>query len=637
MAAPSRTRIRPDLRRQQILDATHRVTLRRGLHDVRIADVADELDVSTGLIHYHFATKDELIEAMLRETAEREVATVTTALASLGSPEERLEALIETYLPSLRRDQSWVLWIDVWGEALRDANMRRISEELDVAWVEMLAAVIVDGVASGVFVCDDPVAAVVAPVRRARRPRPAGRAAQRDDDAGPDAQARPPGRRAGARLRRCRRSNTPAPGRLVRPTSPDTVARRRPLVHPPEWLGNGVRPANRGARPTRSWCSLLRERATNQRKEVCTDMDNPRTEKVAIVDEITSKLSDAKAVFVTEYRGLNVGALAKLRGSLRESGAEHKVYKNTLARFAAARAGLDVLNELLVGPTALTFVGDDSVAAAKALRDAARTSPPLVAQGRRARRHVADRRRHHRAGRPAVPGGAAGPVRRRPAGPARQDRRPAASPAAQPGLRPLRPHRPADGRRGLTPLTPLTIVRRKKHIMATKEEILDSIGALTVLELKELLDAFEEKFGVTAAAPVAVAAAAPAGGGAGAPEVEEKDEFDVIITAAGAQKIQVIKAVRELTSLGLKEAKDLVDGAPQGRAREGQQGRRRRRQGQARGRRRQRRGQVGSSGPSVPLDPSGRPRTAPDRSRSGEPVDRPSGGLRRSHAPSGSA
>ena len=98
--------------------------------------------------------------------------------------------------------------------------------------------------------------------------------------------------------------------------------------------------------------------------------------------------------------------------------------------------------------------------------------------------------------------------------------------------------------------------------MATKEEILDSIGALTVLELKDLLDAFEEKFGVTAAAPVAVAAAAPAGGGAAAAEVEEKDEFDVILTGAGAQKIQVIKAVRELTSLGLKEAKDLVDGAP---------------------------------------------------------------------------
>ena len=95
----------------------------------------------------------------------------------------------------------------------------------------------------------------------------------------------------------------------------------------------------------------------------------------------------------------------------------------------------------------------------------------------------------------------------------------------------------------------------------SKDEILDAIGALTVIELSELLTAFEEKFGVTAAAPVAVAAA-PAGGGAAAPAEEEKDEFDVILTDAGAQKIQVIKVVRELTSLGLKEAKDLVDGAP---------------------------------------------------------------------------
>jgi large subunit ribosomal protein L7/L12 len=98
--------------------------------------------------------------------------------------------------------------------------------------------------------------------------------------------------------------------------------------------------------------------------------------------------------------------------------------------------------------------------------------------------------------------------------------------------------------------------------MSTKEEILDAISNLTVIELKELLDAFEERFGVTAAAPVAVAAAggAPAGGAAEAEE--EKDEFDVVLLGAGAQKIQVIKVVRELTSLGLKEAKDLVDSAP---------------------------------------------------------------------------
>ncbi len=97
--------------------------------------------------------------------------------------------------------------------------------------------------------------------------------------------------------------------------------------------------------------------------------------------------------------------------------------------------------------------------------------------------------------------------------------------------------------------------------MATKEEILDAIGDMTVLELSELLSDFEEKFGVTAAAPVAVAAA-PAGGGDGGGEEEEKDSFDVVLTSAGQKKIQVIKEVRGLTSLGLKEAKELVDSAP---------------------------------------------------------------------------
>src|SRR5881227_3094823 len=101
--------------------------------------------------------------------------------------------------------------------------------------------------------------------------------------------------------------------------------------------------------------------------------------------------------------------------------------------------------------------------------------------------------------------------------------------------------------------------------MATKDEILDSIANMSVLELSELLKEFEDKFGVTAAAPVAVAGVAAAGGGGGgdaAAAEEEKDEFDVILTGAGDKKIQVIKEVRTLTNLGLKEAKDLVDGAP---------------------------------------------------------------------------
>ena len=95
----------------------------------------------------------------------------------------------------------------------------------------------------------------------------------------------------------------------------------------------------------------------------------------------------------------------------------------------------------------------------------------------------------------------------------------------------------------------------------TKTDILDAIASMTVLELSELLKEFEEKFGVTAAAPAAAAAAAP-GGAAPVEAEEEKDEFDVVLLGAGAQKIQVIKVVREITKLGLKEAKDLVDGAP---------------------------------------------------------------------------
>jgi large subunit ribosomal protein L7/L12 len=97
----------------------------------------------------------------------------------------------------------------------------------------------------------------------------------------------------------------------------------------------------------------------------------------------------------------------------------------------------------------------------------------------------------------------------------------------------------------------------------TTEELLETFKSMSVLELNDFLKAFEEEFGVTAAAPVAVAAAPGAGGGGGeAAAAEEKDEFDVVLQAAGDKKIQVIKEVRALTSLGLKEAKDLVDSAP---------------------------------------------------------------------------
>ena len=96
----------------------------------------------------------------------------------------------------------------------------------------------------------------------------------------------------------------------------------------------------------------------------------------------------------------------------------------------------------------------------------------------------------------------------------------------------------------------------------TKEQVIDFIANMTVLELSEFIKELEEKFGVSAAAPAAAMIAMPAGGAADAPEVEEKTEFDVTLKAVGANKIAVIKVVRALTGLGLKEAKDKVDGAP---------------------------------------------------------------------------
>jgi len=98
--------------------------------------------------------------------------------------------------------------------------------------------------------------------------------------------------------------------------------------------------------------------------------------------------------------------------------------------------------------------------------------------------------------------------------------------------------------------------------MADQAQLIETLEGMTVLELNELVKALEDKWGVSAAAPVAVAGAAGAAGGGAAAEEEEKTEFDVVLTDVGANKIQVIKAVRELTSLGLKEAKDLVDSAP---------------------------------------------------------------------------
>jgi large subunit ribosomal protein L10 len=109
--------------------------------------------------------------------------------------------------------------------------------------------------------------------------------------------------------------------------------------------------------------------------------ENPRAEKVAVVEEVTAKLNAAQATIITEYRGMSVGQLATLRKMLRKNGGEYKVYKNTLARFGAENAGLTGLAELLVGPSAITFVNGDAAGVAKALKDASKANPLLIIKG----------------------------------------------------------------------------------------------------------------------------------------------------------------------------------------------------------------------------------------------------------------
>ncbi|MEY2968807.1 MAG: ribosomal protein [Chloroflexota bacterium] len=106
-----------------------------------------------------------------------------------------------------------------------------------------------------------------------------------------------------------------------------------------------------------------------------------REEKAAVIAEVRGKLEAADAAIVTEYRGMSVTALATLRRELRNAGAEYKVYKNTLARFAVREAGLEALEEFLTGPTAIAFVKGDAAAAAKALRDQAKANPLLIVKG----------------------------------------------------------------------------------------------------------------------------------------------------------------------------------------------------------------------------------------------------------------
>lgn len=151
----ARTRKDVDERRAQILEATQEVALERGLAHLRVADVAAHLGISSGLVHYHFSSKDELLVEMLRQMAATDVGRLRETMAPSGDPVDRLDRVLREYLPTARRDESWALWIDWWDEALRSDALATISSEFDTAWVAILEELIESGVEDGVYDCKD--------------------------------------------------------------------------------------------------------------------------------------------------------------------------------------------------------------------------------------------------------------------------------------------------------------------------------------------------------------------------------------------------------------------------------------------------------------------------------------------------
>ncbi|MCC7369411.1 MAG: 50S ribosomal protein L7/L12 [Chloroflexi bacterium] len=280
-----------------------------------------------------------------------------------------------------------------------------------------------------------------------------------------------------------------------------------------------------------------------------------RAQKEQTVSDLTDKLSRSQIVIVTDYRGLTVSEMSDLRGRLRQAGAEYQVAKNTLTRFAAEQAGRAGLVENLKGPSAIAFGYEDPAALAKSLQEYLRVSRTVNL---------------------TIKGGILG------------DRRVTADDITR--IAELPPRGVVLGQALGAVVGPLTsflgvinaplqnllgvIEARRQQLEesgATQEgtgmandELIASIEKMSVLDLVELKKALEDRWGVTAAVAMAPAAAAAGGdgGAAAAAPAEEQTEFDVILTNFGANKINVIKAVRELTSLGLKEAKDLVEAAP---------------------------------------------------------------------------
>jgi len=147
-----------DERRAEILETTCEVVIERGFAATRIADVANKLGVSTGLIHYHFENKQLLLAEAFKFAARKDMARMEAEIAGAPSALARLDRFFKLYAPE-EEDYDWMLWIDSWGEALRNPAMQTISQELDIQSKDQLEAIIREGVASGEFRCADPTGA----------------------------------------------------------------------------------------------------------------------------------------------------------------------------------------------------------------------------------------------------------------------------------------------------------------------------------------------------------------------------------------------------------------------------------------------------------------------------------------------
>jgi ribosomal protein L7/L12 len=276
---------------------------------------------------------------------------------------------------------------------------------------------------------------------------------------------------------------------------------------------------------------------------------NPQKEET--VAQLREKVETSQATFLAEFRALPMPALTALRRQIREAGGELKVVKNTLLRLATQDTPAH-LDEYLTGPTAAVFAYSDPVAVAKAVAAFMRDNKNFSLKGGFFEGRV-------------YPGDQ---VRALADMPTREQLQ---AQVVGSIMSPLTGFvGTLNGTVASFVFTLMAIADKRREQgesaegevdMATTEELIDQLGNMTVFQLVELSKALQEKFGVSAAMPVA-AAGAPAAAAEAAPAQEEQTSFDVVLASAGDKKIQVIKAIREITNLGLADAKSFVESAP---------------------------------------------------------------------------